>query len=70
MIPQKCFNTPIKGEVYRYSEDLQLSKQGRWNQFAIFCGTFPKVTFGGRYPPPFFRGARTFLYVKHSSQSC
>jgi hypothetical protein len=34
MIPQKCFNTPIKGEVYRYSEDLQLSKQGRWNQFA------------------------------------
>ena len=25
------------------------------------CGTFPGVTPGGRYPPPLFRGARTFL---------
>ena len=25
------------------------------------CGTFPRVASGGRYPPPSFRGARTFL---------
>ena len=26
-----------------------------------FCGAIPRVTPGGRYPPPFHRGARTFL---------
>ena len=26
-----------------------------------FCGTVSRVTPGGRYPPPFHRGARTFL---------
>jgi hypothetical protein len=26
-----------------------------------FCGTFPGVTPAGRYPAPYFRGARTFL---------
>ena len=26
-----------------------------------FCGTFPGVAPAGRYPAPFFRGARTFL---------
>ena len=26
-----------------------------------FCGTFPEVTLAGRYPAPYFRGARTFL---------
>lgn len=26
-----------------------------------FCGTFPRVTPAGRYPAPYFRGARTFL---------
>jgi hypothetical protein len=26
-----------------------------------FCGTFPKVALAGRYPAPYFRGARTFL---------
>ena len=25
------------------------------------CGTFPRLAPGGRYPPPSFRGARTFL---------
>jgi hypothetical protein len=28
----------------------------------VFCGTFPEVTLAGRYPAPFSRGARTFLY--------
>ena len=27
----------------------------------VFCGTFPEVTFAGRYPAPYSRGARTFL---------
>ena len=27
----------------------------------VFCGTFPGVAPAGRYPAPFFRGARTFL---------
>jgi len=26
-----------------------------------FCGTVPRVAPAGRYPAPFFRGARTFL---------
>jgi hypothetical protein len=33
-----------------------------------FCGTVPRVTPGGRYPPPFHRGARTFLDTpKHAA---
>ena len=32
----------------------------RRRRFA-FCGAIPRVTPGGRYPPPCFRGARTFL---------
>ena len=28
------------------------------------CGTFPMVAHGGRYPPPLFRGARTFLATR------
>lgn len=28
---------------------------------SVFCGTIPGVTPAGRYPAPFFRGARTFL---------
>ena len=42
---------------YRTLSPLPRLAQGR---FAL-CGTFPEVTFGGRYPPPLFRGARTFL---------
>src|SRR5688500_6499932 len=30
--------------------------RGRWS---AFCGAFPGVTPGGRYPPPCRRGART-----------
>ena len=32
----------------------------RRGRFA-FCGAIPRVAPGGRYPPPFRRGARTFL---------
>jgi hypothetical protein len=32
-----------------------------------FCGTFPKVALAGRYPAPYFRGARTFLSPRTES---
>ena len=35
-------------------------KRGRF----IFCDTFPRVSPAGRYPAPFFCGARTFLTFK------
>ena len=30
-------------------------------RLCLFCGTFPGVAPGGRYPPPCPAGARTFL---------
>ena len=33
----------------------------RSRRFA-FCGTIPRLSPGGRYPPPCFHGARTFLH--------
>ena len=33
----------------------------------VFCGTFPGVAPAGRYPAPYSRGARTFLYPIRSS---
>jgi hypothetical protein len=32
-----------------------------WVWRFAFCGTFPEVALAGRYPAPYFRGARTFL---------
>ena len=32
-----------------------------WGERSALCGTFPEIALGGRYPPPLFRGARTFL---------
>src|ERR1700709_836336 len=34
---------------------------GRSRRRFTFCGAIPGVAPGGRYPPPFRRGARTFL---------
>jgi len=31
---------------------------------SILCGAIPKISLGGRYPPPYPRGARTFLDAK------
>ena len=39
------------------------SSQGCEAERFAFCGTFPEVTPAGRYPAPFFHGARTFLPV-------
>src|ERR1700712_5500759 len=33
---------------------------------SALCGTFPRLASGGRYPPPLFRGARTFLVILSS----
>src|SRR5581483_8478398 len=33
-----------------------------------FCGAFPGVAPGGRYPPPFRRGARTFLALRRGEK--
>ena len=35
--------------------------EGEGGRF-VLCGTFPGVAPAGRYPAPFFRGARTFLH--------
>jgi hypothetical protein len=35
---------------------------------SALCGTFPGVAPGGRYPPPSFRGARTFLGVTSTTR--
>src|SRR5438105_4243028 len=35
--------------------------EGRTGSAVCFCGTFPGVAPAGRYPAPYFRGARTFL---------
>ncbi len=34
---------------------------GRSRGRSVFCGAFPRVAPGGRYPPPFLSGVRTFL---------
>src|SRR5262245_21535640 len=34
-----------------------------------FCGTFPRLSPGGRYPPPLPSGVRTFL-ERHTSRDC
>src|SRR6185312_10906800 len=36
------------------------SRPRRFRQ-TILCGAIPKITLGGCYPPPYPRGARTFL---------
>ncbi len=43
-----------------------LSLHAGHRRYAL-CGTFPRLAPGGRYPPPSFRRARTFL-VPHGTQ--
>ena len=46
-----------RGALLPHPFTLTASKDWRF----AFCGTFPRVTPAGRYPAPYFRGARTFL---------
>ncbi len=55
---------PVTGRAVRSYRTLSplpaggsLREDGRF----AFCGTFPGVAPAGRYPAPYFRGARTFL---------
>ncbi len=36
-------------------------KEPRRFRQTVLCGAIPKITLGGNYPPPYPRGARTFL---------
>ena len=53
-----CHAAPVtRSAVGSYPTLSPLPLAGR----SAFCGAFPGVTPGGRYPPPCRRGARTFL---------
>ncbi len=47
-----------RGALLPHPFTLASRRSGRRS---AFCGAFPGVTPGGRYPPPLRRGARTFL---------
>src|SRR5690348_17123154 len=49
---------PVRGGLLPHPFTLTPNRNPR--RFA-FCGAIPRVTPGGRYPPPCRRGARTFL---------
>ena len=51
---------PVRGGLLPHPFTLTLLRRGFAGRFA-FCGAIPGVTPGGRYPPPYRRGARTFL---------
>jgi len=51
---------PVTGNAVRSYRTLSPLPTSQDRRFA-FCGTFPGVAPAGRYPAPFFRGARTFL---------
>jgi hypothetical protein len=51
---------PVRGGLLPHPFTLTISANGCERRFA-FCGAIPRVTPGGRYPPPCRRGARTFL---------
>lgn len=53
----RCYQNPGALLPHPFTLTCEVAPHRR---FAL-CGTFPGVTPGGRYPPPLFRGARTFL---------
>ncbi len=53
---------PVARTAVRSCRTLSPLLPPKLQRFA-FCGTFPGVTPAGRYPAPFFRGARTFLPI-------
>ena len=60
---EACLATDVTtGAVrsYRTLSPLPYRPEGHARRFA-FCGAISGVTPGGRYPPPYCRGARTFL---------
>jgi len=55
-----CHAVPVAGNAVGSYPTLSPLPAPRGRRSA-FCGAFPGVTPGGRYPPPCRRGARTFL---------
>jgi len=51
---------PVARSAVRSYRTLSPLPAANGRRFA-FCGTFPGVAPAGRYPAPYFRGARTFL---------
>jgi len=49
-----------RGALLPHPFTLTVFGWGRRRRFA-FCGAIPGVSPAGRYPAPYFRGARTFL---------
>src|SRR5262249_54879139 len=49
-----------------HSPQICIQGPRRFRQ-TILCGAIPKITLGGCYPPPYPRGARTFLDCTLSS---
>ncbi len=61
-----CRAAPVAGRAVRSYRTLSPLPAGgprrsRLGRRFAFCGTFPRVAPAGRYPAPYFRGARTFL---------
>ena len=60
-----CRAAPVASRAVRSCRTLSPLPAGTDpDRRSALCGTFPGVTPGGRYPPPLFRGARTFLVIR------
>jgi len=55
-----CHAVPVAGSAVRSYRTLSPLPEPKFRRFAL-CGAIPRVTPGGRYPPPYRSGARTFL---------
>jgi hypothetical protein len=57
-LPLPAARCALTAPFHPYPQLAQSACGGRF----VLCGTFPGVAPAGRYPAPFFRGARTFLH--------
>ena len=55
-----CHAVPVAGSAVRSYRTLSPLPEPRFRRSTL-CGAIPRVTPGGRYPPPCRSGARTFL---------
>src|SRR5690606_18928088 len=57
---------PVIPVLVRCIADMRIARIRKTGRF-VFCGTFPGVAPAGRYPAPYFPGARTFLTCRLSA---
>ena len=62
-----CPAAAVAGGAVRSYRTISPLPPGKPGLAVCFCGTFPKVALAGRYPAPYFRGARTFLSPRTES---